>query len=245
MAQLLLLHADEAFWAGDRSAEGKVKDMITGRQHPIEFKGKEVIFVDNHSRMLATGNVDWIVPAGFDARRWLVLIVGDAHQEDHDYFAAIDEEMANGGREALLYELLHFDLSGINLRKVPKTTALFEQKEKTFTIDQIWWYDILQRGELPYLESGCESPKHLLHDDYLRRTERLGRRGERRSSETALGMFLRKMVGPALNPEARDAKRKRLYRFPPLKDCRARFAELTHHAIEWPDPDAVWETTIL
>jgi hypothetical protein len=84
VAQLLLLHADEAFWAGDRSAEGKLKDMITGRQHPIEFKGKEVIFVDNHSRMFATGNNDWIVPAGFDARRWLVLTVGDEHREDHD-----------------------------------------------------------------------------------------------------------------------------------------------------------------
>jgi Family of unknown function (DUF5906) len=241
VAQLLLLHADEAFWAGDRSAEGKLKDMITGKQHPIEFKGKEAIWVDNHSRMLATGNNEWVVPAGFDARRWLVLTVDDAHQEDHEYFAAIDEEMNNGGREALLYELLHFDLSKINLRSVPKTKELFEQKEKTFTIDQTWWYDVLQRGELPDLKNGCECPKHLLHADYLTRTERLGRRADRRSSETALGMFLSKMVGPSLNPNARDADNRRFYRFPPLKDCRARFAELTHHAIEWSDPDAVWE----
>jgi uncharacterized protein DUF5906 len=245
MAQLLLLHADEAFWAGDRSAEGKLKDMITGRQHPIEFKGKEVIFVDNHSRMVATGNNDWIVPASFDARRWLVLTVGDAHKEDHDYFAAIDEEMNNGGREALLYELLNFDLSKVNLRSVPKTQELFEQKEKTFTIDQTWWYDVLQRGELPGLENGCESPKHLLHDDYLRRTERLVRRGGPKSTETALGKFLIKMVGPALDAEARDSNRKRLYRFPPLKDCRAYFAKLTGHVIEWRDPDAVWETEVM
>jgi hypothetical protein len=215
--------------------------MITGRQHPIEFKGKEVIFVDNHSRMFATGNNEWLVPASFDARRWLVLTVDDAHQEDHKYFAAIDAEMNNGGREALLYELLRFDLSKINLRSVPKTKELFEQKEKTFTIDQTWWYDVLQRGELPELANGCECPKHLLHADYLRRTERLGRRADRRSSETALGMFLSKMVGPSLNPNARDANNRRFYRFPPLKDCRARFAELTHHAIEWSDPDAVWE----
>jgi len=241
MVQLVLLHADEAFWAGDRSAVGKLNDMVTGKQHPIELKGKEVIFVDNHSRIVATTNDDWVIPAGFDARRWLVLDVGDAHQEDHDYFAAIDEEMNNGGREALLYELLHFDLSGINLRKVPRTKALFEQKEKTFTTDETWWYDVLHRGELPDLDNGCETPKHRLHDDYLRRTERLGRRGGPRSTATALGMFLKKMVGPALDAEARDPKRKRLYRFPPLKDCRARFAGLTHHPIEWPDPDAVWE----
>ena len=241
VVQILLLHADEAFWAGDRSAVGKLNDMITGKQHPIEFKGKEAIWVDNHLRMFTTGDKDWLVPAGFDARRWLVLTVGDDHREDHDYFAAIDKEMVNGGREALLHELLHFDLSKINLRSVPKTTALFEQKEKTFTIDQTWWYDVLQRGELPHLENGCECPKHMLHEDYLGRTERLGRRAEQRSSETALGMFLSKMVGPALNPNARDAGGRRYYRFPPLKDCRARFAELTHHPIEWSDPNAVWE----
>jgi hypothetical protein len=136
VVQILLLHADEAFWAGDRSGVGKLNDMVTGKQHPIEFKGKEAIWVDNHLRIFTTGDNDWIVPAGFDARRWFVLTVGDEHREDHDYFAAIDEEMNNGGREALLHELLHFDLSGINLRSVPKTTALFEQKEKTFTIDQ-------------------------------------------------------------------------------------------------------------
>jgi hypothetical protein len=54
-------------------------------------------------------------------------------------------------------------------------------------------------------------------------------------------MFLSKMVGPTLDAEARDPNRKRLYRFPPLKVCRARFAELTHHAIEWSDPDSIWE----
>jgi hypothetical protein len=54
-------------------------------------------------------------------------------------------------------------------------------------------------------------------------------------------MFLSKMVGPALYSNARDAGGRRYYRFPPLKDCRARFAELTHHPIEWDDPDGVWE----
>jgi hypothetical protein len=243
MAQLLLLHADEAFWAGDRSAEGKLKDMITGKRHLLEFKGKEPIPVDNHMRMFATGNNDWVIPASFDARRWLALRVGSAHKEDHDYFAAIDAEMNNGGREALLYELLQFDLNGINLRAVPKTKALFDQKEKTFTTDQTWWYDVLQRGELPGdRKNGCgDCLKHLLHDDYLRRTEKLGRRGSPRSTQTALGMFLSKMIGPDLDPRARDAEKRPVYRFPPLKECRERFAKLTQSDIEWSDPDAIWE----
>jgi hypothetical protein len=37
MASLLLLHADEAFWAGDKRSEGKLKDMVTGFKHRLEF----------------------------------------------------------------------------------------------------------------------------------------------------------------------------------------------------------------
>ena len=57
-------------------------------------------------RLLVTGNADWQVPAGFEERRFAVLDVGDAHQQDHAYFAAIDAEMNAGGREALLFHLL-------------------------------------------------------------------------------------------------------------------------------------------
>jgi hypothetical protein len=47
MAQLLLLHADEAFWAGEKRAEGKLKDLITGLKHRLEFKGVDPILVQN------------------------------------------------------------------------------------------------------------------------------------------------------------------------------------------------------
>ena len=50
--------ADEAFWAGDKQAEGKLKDLITGAHHFIEFKGKEPVLVENHTRLLVIGNQD-------------------------------------------------------------------------------------------------------------------------------------------------------------------------------------------
>ncbi len=103
MNACLLLHADEAFWAGDHTAEGKVKDLITGTKHPIEFKNKEVIWVANYIRLFVTGNEDWIVPASMEARRWGILDVGTDHMGDHAYFAAIKAELDNGGREALLH----------------------------------------------------------------------------------------------------------------------------------------------
>ena len=129
MISLLMLHADEGFWAGDKRAEGKLKDLVTGKTHPIEFKGKEAFWINNYVRLFVTGNPDWVVPAGFEERRFATLDVGDEHQQDYTYFAAIDAEMEAGGREALLYHLLfEVDCSKVNLRHIPHTTALLEQK---------------------------------------------------------------------------------------------------------------------
>src|SRR5260221_279725 len=47
---------------------------------------------------------------------------------DYPYFAAIAAEMDNGGREALLDLLMRRDLSKFNIRSVPLTSALANQK---------------------------------------------------------------------------------------------------------------------
>ena len=214
--------------------------MISGKRHPIEFKGKEAFWVANYMRLFITGNPDWMVPAGWEERRFCVLDAGEKHMKDHPYFAAIDEEMNNGGREALLHHFLNFDLSGINLRETPKTNALLDQKVASFSVEQDWWFDVLHRGELPKLENGCECLKLELHASYLRRMEKVGRRGSRRATETKLGMFLSKVVGPGLDKNVRDEKRRYMYRFPPLKECREHFAKLTQSTIAWEDPDADW-----
>jgi hypothetical protein len=74
----------------------------------------------NTTHLIAASNADWIVPAD-QARLWLVLSVGDARKNDYTYFSAIDDEMHDGGREALLHVLLHRDLTGVDLHDVPMT----------------------------------------------------------------------------------------------------------------------------
>ena len=68
----------------------------------LEYKGVDPIAIKNFIRLFVTGNLDWMIPAGFKDRRWAVFDIGEAHMQDNAYFAAIDEEMNNGGREALL-----------------------------------------------------------------------------------------------------------------------------------------------
>jgi hypothetical protein len=230
LASCLVLHADEGFWAGDRSAEGKLKDMITGTDHWLEYKGKEAFRVDNYVRLFVTGNPDWVVPAAFGERRFAVLHIGEHHQEDYDYFAAIDDEMNNGGSEALLYHLLHeVDCSKVNLRQVPQTTALLEQKVASMTAEQAWWLDVLKQGVLPGDTKGeGAAPSKAMYANYIAHARDRG--APRRVSETALGMFLAKYVPPTreYRPPADDKgnRGKRVRVFPLLAECREHFARL-------------------
>ena len=164
MASLLLLHADEAFWAGDKKSEGTLKDLVTGHYHMLEFKNVDPIRVKNYIRLFVTGNPDWLIPAGFKERRWAVFDMGEDHMQDHAYFAAIDHEMNNGGREALLHYLLNFDLSQVNLRSIPKTAALLDQQIESLTPEQAWWLDTLMSGVLPPRSPGVNELRHLPED---------------------------------------------------------------------------------
>jgi Family of unknown function (DUF5906) len=251
MAALLLLQADEAFWAGDKRSEGKWKDLITGGTHYLEFKGVEPILVDNFVRVLVTGNQDWIVPAGFDERRFAVIDVGETHKEDHPYFAAIEEQMNNGGYQALLYHLLNVDISKVNLKSVPRTEALLEQKFASATLEQGWWLETLRNGMLP---KGTDDPdtciKSVLFDRYIKYADR--QKINRRSIDTMIGMFLNKYVGPGLETKKLEyeirllhgktvKKRGNGYRFPPLVECRRRFAQNLQQDIVWEDPEQDWQ----
>ena len=238
MAAGLLLHADEAFWAGDRAAEGRLKDLVTGASQFIEFKGKEPVRVDNYLRLLVCGNADWLIPAGLKERRFATLDVSDAHINDSGYFSAIVEELNNGGREALLHHLLNVDLTKINLREIPKTAALLDQQTATFNPEQGWLFDLLDRGELPWGGEPGVTPATRLFDDYIEHAKKQG--VFRRPIETQLGRFLMKYVPGLAKPRrTRPGSNERIsvYIFPPLADCRAAFEKHLGQKFTWSGPD--------
>lgn len=234
LSNCLLLQAEEAFWAGDRAAAGALKDLITNDLLVVEFKGLEAIRMRNYVRLFATSNEDWVVPAGLTARRFAVFDVGEANLGDKAYFKAIADELDNGGRAALLYHVLNFDLSKVNLRSVPKTKALLEQKLHSLDGEQGWWLGVLMRGELPGAlnEPRC-CPTQTVFNHYLEQTDRAGIR--RRRIETLIGTFLKKYV-----PGLRRSERRGIgpiYEFPPLLECRAAFERLIQQEIDWPEQD--------
>ncbi|WP_215413833.1 hypothetical protein, partial [Escherichia coli] len=93
----------------------------------------------------------------------------------------------NGGREALLYDLLNYDLTKINLRRIPMTEALLEQKLRSLDSVESWWVQRLYTGSTlkgqEYWQA--EVPCDMLFEDYIQASERIGIK--RKAEEVAFG----------------------------------------------------------
>ncbi|MBS7698757.1 MULTISPECIES: primase-helicase family protein [unclassified Chelatococcus] len=240
MATCLLLQADEAVWAGDKTAEGRLKGLVTSPIQQIEAKGVDPIRLKNYLRLIMTSNNDWVVPAGKDERRFCVLDINPRCAQNHDYFREMDAELDSGGREALLYDLLHFDLSSVDLRKIPRTSALLEQKIRSLDSVEMWWFERLMSGTST---RGGESwlrviPKSVLADDYIAVSDRVG--VKRRAADTEVGMKLAKLVPGIITErsswDGADGSQRRVWcwRLPSVEDCRASFEEALQQRVDWP-----------
>ena len=246
MASCLLLQADEAVWAGSKEAEGRLKGLITSNSQMIEQKGVDAVRLDNFVRLIMTSNEGWVVPAGKDERRWAVFDVDPRCAQNHDYFREMQAELDNGGREALLHDLLTFDLSKVDPCTIPRTNALLEQKIRSLDPLDSWWLERLRSGStLAKGEQWLERvPCDALYDDYIAVTEKVGVR--RKAEATAFGMGLKKLVPDIQRRRvttASDAmdglssvRRAWCYQLPSLDDCRSLFEEAMGQAIAWDAP---------
>ncbi|MBN9028103.1 MAG: hypothetical protein J0H20_21575 [Rhizobiales bacterium] len=241
MASCLLLQADEAVWAGDKAAEGRLKDLITAEIQMIEQKSIDPIRLKNYVRIIMTSNEDWVVPAGKDERRFAVLDVHPRCAQNHEYFADMKAEIENGGREALLHDLLAFDLTKVNLRKIPMTKALLEQKFRSLDTVESWWLERLFDGSTKRggSEWVAEVPVDALFDDYIAVSEKIG--VKRKSEKTSFGMKMMKLVPgltkirPFVTDEEMNRSRQWCYSLPPLQACRDAFEQAVGQHIGWND----------
>jgi hypothetical protein len=153
----VFLFADEAFFAGDKASEGALKSLITEDVITIEPKGQNAILCKNRLHTMMASNEKWVVPASLDERRFLTLDVSNVNQGNYEYFDKIKKEMEAGGYEAMLHDLLHYDISDFNVRRVPGTTALDDQKKLSLLPELQWWHDVLARGYVYRSKYGLEN----------------------------------------------------------------------------------------
>lgn len=149
----LLVFADEACYPGDKAAVGRLKGMITEPTLTIEPKGVDAFQIDNHINLIMATNEAWAIPAEMDSRRFLVLEVGAEHKGDRAYFAALQAQMDAGGREGWLAALLAWDWRQVDLRTVPQTVGLRQQKIASLPPILSWWHEAIEAEAIPVCDA--------------------------------------------------------------------------------------------
>jgi hypothetical protein len=249
-----LRFVDEAFWAGNKKGESVLKGLITERTLAIEHKGFDVVQLPNMLHVLMAANAEWVVPASHDERRFVVLDVSNKYAQGaigrEQYFSALFKELENGGVEAMLYDLLHYDLGDWHPRQIYETEGLRRQKERSLAPLEQWFYELLYDGRLPgpliaysgisYITAAthgafgkpdCATTRDLV-DDALKRVPRL----RNYLSDKAMGDFLRRWgCVPTRSNEARG------WQFPPRKQMRVEW-ERKYGPQAWDDDreEAEW-----
>lgn len=234
---LLLVTFDEAFWSGDKQAEGILKGLITGDKHVIEHKGKEPYAVENKCRVVIIGNEEWLVPASHDERRFAVFDVGPGRRNDRAFFERMRKGMAAGGASLLLRYLLDFDYTGIDINAAPSTQGLLDQKTATLDPFQQWWFDCLSEGWIVGSDFAGVWPAEI---DKERMRYAFGRYLKdrniraRMADERGVGKAMKKFA-----PSIASGKRRlgenavNVYRLQPLPRHRAEWEQFIGHTVEW------------
>lgn len=251
----VILFGDEAFFAGDKRHESILKTLVTEEQMVIEGKGLDAEVAPNYVHLILASNEDWVVPAGLDERRFFVLEIGEKHKQDHNYFKTIFEDLAGGGYENLLHFLLSRDLAEYEVRQVPQTKALQDQKMLSMNPEVQWLFEHLWDGRLLPEHNSWERSvlKDLLYEHYLKTVKDLG--VPRRLGRTSWGRFLFGAFPPgSLRPSQEMAevpitnehgfqitirKRAYVYHVPTLEDTRKHWDRNFGGPYEWPVPDLV------
>ncbi len=237
----IFLFADEAFWAGDKAGESKLKQLVTEPTLTYEGKGRDAVTGKNMIHVGLASNSDWVVPAGLDGeRRFAVFEVNEKRKGDKRFFDALNKQIyRDGGLAGMLHELLLRDIGDWAPRDgVPATKALMDQKVMTMDDVEKWWYGKLVDGLLPCADGDWETGevtaiKSLLRADYAEFAK--DQRVYRPADEVSFGMRLSKLVplkNVLLKPRDTDfgvktSKDGRAsgYRIPSLAECRLKMEE--------------------
>lgn len=139
----LLVAADEAVWAGDKKAEGKLKSMITDETIMIERKGIDAISKDNYIRVIFLTNESYSVPATYDERRYFALKISNKYKNDKEYFGKLYTAMKDKEVVHFFNYLKEYNFDKRDVLTPPASKALFEDIKSGMDVFDRWLYDLI------------------------------------------------------------------------------------------------------
>jgi Family of unknown function (DUF5906) len=241
------LYVNEAFWAGDKQGEAVLKGLITEPATMFTLKGVDSVSGVNCVKVAMDTNAEWVVPASHDERRYAVNDIdprysrGNAPEEVRkEYFGALQQELREGGAEAMLYDLLQMDLGDWHPREVPMTRGLMRQKKESLRGNFQWIEPLIQSGTLRCPVSPSR-PNRITTEELLKYVKTF--RGLEFASDESIASFLYGDMGfiPELSPQGNRFRGSkggpRGWEFPPLLELRARWETKFGGEWDWHDTE--------
>ena len=244
----VLIFADESTWGGDPRAAERLKGMVTESTVNIERKFLPLVEEPSALHIIVASNNEWPVAIPPDDRRFMVLDVADSKRQNDEYFRVLIDELRNGGRAAMLHDLLAYEVDESALRHPLSTPGKRDVTIHSCKPIERWWFERLKAGWLVHTQSadgkgnashGFPWPDRILkaevHNNYLEFLDKHYRDGRaRRATETELGTFLQKYATQQRSMV--EGKRQVFWNIPPIDVCRAMWVK----AFDWPR-DYVWD----
>jgi hypothetical protein len=233
---------DEALFSGDRKALDRLKSMVTEPTVTIEQKYQPRRTISSYHRFFAASNHKHFAQVEADDRRFAFFQVSEARKGDHAYWDnvhnAIDDPAVIA---AMVNDMLSLDLSNFNVRQRPKTEAHMDQRLKSLSGFDRYWFEVLQtgcfwpggRGEPmePWEDPRFVSTKTLLAG--LKEYEK-GTRFYTAPQERDVHQALTRLCPSAERDRQTKSKiSERGQQLPSLPDARNEFAQFMGGKIEW------------
>lgn len=224
------LFVDEAFFVGDRAGHNILKGLITEDRIMIEPKNVNAYPAKNYLKIIMATNETHAIPAGIDERRFFIIQVSDRVKQDHKYFTKLNKWWDKGGKNNFFTLLERIDLSQFNIREVPKTAALEQQKLVSLTGLDSWLYELLQdegRWKIKWSAGDAANDFRIYCD------QKGGKYKYENTSNRAVGKGLHKWL--VVDRRRRSDSRGRYWELilPELNKAREQFSEKLDVRIDW------------
>jgi hypothetical protein len=237
---------DEALFAGDRRAMDRLKSFVTEPIVTIEQKNQPRRTIKSYHRFFAASNHFHFAQVDADDRRFVFLRVSDAHQGDLAYWKNVHAALADPSVIAgLVHDLNGYELGEFNVRERPKTREHLEQKLRSLSGFDRYWYQVLQNGI--FGEDACPDPLGTWTAACFLGTEDLmkawgqyekGQRQYATRQESEAHEALKRLCPSRASQrkKSRNMPQKRGFQLPALPVARAEFERAMGGEVDWYDP---------
>lgn len=225
LAQLCFMFADEAYYPGDKEVEGVLKQLITEPTFAVEGKFRDTMLGKNCLHIGMSTNNDWVIPATHDSRRFFINTVENIYAKGvssdrirTEYFSRLWGEMNDGGREAMLYDLLKIKLKNWHPRYgMPSTAELKHQIELSLPRPALVIRELLDTGVL----NGFTDD----HINYYITAKGLSEQLDEIMPKHGVHIVAISTIIKSIGGRSGTKNKKRCWIFPKLADCRFEFSD--------------------